>query len=182
MGENVTFVSERQLAEGTAPKVPYILVPAATHVQEKTVQALARFAASGGKVICIGEGCLGYDEYHRARQLPRALAKADLVAWVDDEKIEARLIRTELLRHGWRPRDLLVAGSAERAWGVEYRVVTQPGRTLVSAVNLLKEPQTVEIPWLAGPATDLLSGQKADLKKLTLAPMVPVLLVAPAGR
>ena len=49
MGENVTFVSERQLAEGKAPKVQWLLVPNATHVLPSTPAAVAAFAKSGGQ-------------------------------------------------------------------------------------------------------------------------------------
>ena len=65
MGENVTFVSERQLAEGTAPKVKWLLVPNATHVLPSTPPALAAFAKSGGKVLLVGKESLRHDEYDR---------------------------------------------------------------------------------------------------------------------
>src|ERR1039457_2500946 len=49
MGENVTFVSERQLAEGKAAKVQWLLVPDATHVLPSTPGAVAAFAKADRK-------------------------------------------------------------------------------------------------------------------------------------
>jgi hypothetical protein len=175
MGEPITFVSERQLAEGSAAKVQYVIVPQATHVKDATAKKLAELAASGVKILTVGENCLAFDEYHRPREVPPALATAN-VAWINDEQIFAKLLRSELARQQMTFRDVLVAGSSERAWGVEYRVHNAGGTSLISLVNLLPREQTVELKWISGSALDLLSGQTIDVKKIALKPMSPMLL------
>ena len=73
LGEPVTFVTERQLAEGTAAPVRAIILPQANHVTDATVAALDLFVAKGGKLIALGDGNLGRDEYDRRSRLPRTL-------------------------------------------------------------------------------------------------------------
>jgi hypothetical protein len=178
MGEPITFISEWQLAEGSAAKVDYVIVPQATHVKDATVKKLAELAARGVKIITVGDGCLSFDQYHSPRDVPATLTQAN-VAWINDEQIFAKLLRAELTRQQMRFRDVLVAGTSERAWGVEYRVNDADGTSLVSIVNLLPREQTVELKWASRSALDLLSGQTIDLKKIALKPMSPMLLSIP---
>ena len=64
------------------------------------------------------------------------------------------------MRVTWaRPAELLDAQTGERVFGVEYRVVSDQGRTYFSALNQLKNEQVVKLA--GGPQTqikDLLSG------------------------
>lgn len=175
MGEPVTFISERQLAEGSAAKVDYVIIPQATHVKDATVQRLADLAKSGVHVITVGDGCLGFDEYHRPRTVPESLTTAN-VAWINDEQLFPKLLRAELTRQQMKFRDVLAAGTSERAWGVEYRAHDAGGTSLISIVNLLPREQTVELNWTQGSAIDLLSSHSVDLKKLALKPMSPMLI------
>ena len=89
LGEPVTFVTERQLAEGTAAAVQAIVLPQANHVADATVAALIQFVAKGGKLIAVGDGNLGFDEYNRKRSVPRSLKPASLPV-SDDERIVFR--------------------------------------------------------------------------------------------
>src|SRR5207249_3447496 len=75
-GQPITFISERQLAEGPRPRVACIVVPQATHVTDQTIAALIRFVEGGGKVLIFGQESLTWDEYHRPRNLPAPLAGA----------------------------------------------------------------------------------------------------------
>jgi hypothetical protein len=175
MGEPITFISERQLAEGSGAKVDYVIIPHATHVKDATVKKLAELASSGVHVITVGDGCLAFDEYHRPRDVPASLTSAN-VAWINDDQVFAKLLRAELVREHMQFRDALVSGTSERAWGVEYRVHDEGGNSLISIVNLLPRAQTVELNWTEGSAVDLLSGQTIDLKKIALNPMSPMLL------
>jgi hypothetical protein len=73
--------------------------------------------------------------------------------------------------------DLRDAATGKPAWGVEFRVVRQGRTTLVPLNNLNKETKTVALPrWSEEPALDLLSGEKVDLKAVSLEPMSPRLL------
>jgi hypothetical protein len=70
---------------------------------------------------------------------------------------------------------LLDAATGDPSWGVEYRIIRESGRTLVSLVNLLEESRTVRLKQ-AGKATDLISGRSVDLRQIPLRPMEPLLL------
>ena len=63
MGEAATFVSERQLAAGAAPKIDWLIAPNATHSLDTTQSALLAFKNSGGRILLAGKGCLSRDEY-----------------------------------------------------------------------------------------------------------------------
>ena len=181
LGEPVTFVTERQLAEGTAAPVRAIILPQANHVTDATVAALNLFVAKGGKLIALGDGNLSLDEYSRERSLPRSLKSMALPA-NDDERVVFRQL-TPILRKLGLPVELLDVKTGERVFGVEYRVVSEQGRTYLSALNQLKNNLVVK---LAGrpPAQikDLLSENMGESTRIHLEPMVPVLLdLGPTG-
>jgi hypothetical protein len=152
-----------------------IVLPQANHVTDATVKALAQFVAQGGKLIAMGDGNLGHDEYDRRRQLPETLRPVALPASGDDRVVFRQL--TPLTRDLGGPAELLDAQTGERAFGVEYRVVCDQGRTYFSALNQLKNALVVKLA--GGPQTqikDLLSGAPVDGAHIRLRPMVPVLL------
>ncbi|HTL31263.1 MAG TPA: alpha-amylase family protein, partial [Tepidisphaeraceae bacterium] len=72
LGQRVTFVSETQLSESRRSpanaKVQVIIVPHATHVRDKTIEAIKAFANAGGHVVFLGDDCLKWDQYHRPRK------------------------------------------------------------------------------------------------------------------
>jgi hypothetical protein len=171
MGENVTFVSERQLAEGAAAKVQWLLVPNATHVLPSTPAALAAFAKAGGKLLLVGKDSLTRDEYDRP------LSRADYPAMelASDEPATAAALRQALAPFPFN--DLRDTATGKPAWGVEFRVVRQGRATLVPLNNFNKETRTVTLPrWPKASALDLLSGESVDLKAVSLEPMTPRLL------
>ncbi len=168
MGENVTFVSERQLADGTAAKVQWLLVPNATHVLSSTPAALAAFAKSGPKVLLVGKDSLSRDEYDRP--LPRpAYPTLELAA---TESATATALRRALAPLAFN--DLREVSTGQPAWGIEFRLVRQGRRTLAFFDNFSGQSQTVTLPrWSQGQSLDLLSGAKMDLKAIPLEPMLP---------
>jgi hypothetical protein len=173
-GQAVTFVSERQLAAGQYNGVKWIILPHVTHISDSAVAGLTNFVRSGGKVIAVGDEALAWNEYHQPRTVPTELKTCPKVAIVEDN----RVLATEL----WRT---LSAGGMEfvslsernqPAWGVEYRVVRQKDRTLVSMNNLLTRPMTVSLA-VKGRAIDLLDHNRpVELNSIRLEPMVPMLL------
>jgi len=180
LGEPVTFVTERQLAEGRAPTVRAVLLPQATHVANATVTALAEFAGRGGKLIAFGEGNLSHDENSRLRSLPVTPAMRTVPASANERVVFDALVPiTQEL--GITAR-LVDAQTGTPAFGVEYRIVRDQGRTFLSALNQLKQTQVVWISGLtARSITDLLSGGSADCARITLVPMVPVLFDLGSG-
>jgi hypothetical protein len=172
MGENVTFVSERQLAEGKTPKIKWLLVPNATHVLASTPAAVAAFAKSGGKVLLVGKECLRRDEYDRPLNRTMDYPTMELA---DNEPATADALRQKLAP--LRLNDLRDAASGKPSWGVEFRVV-QFGRVkLVPLINLNADAQTVQLPgWAQQQGLDLLSGETVGLNAISLEPMAPRLL------
>jgi hypothetical protein len=172
MGENVTFVSERQLAEGTAPRVKWLVVPNATHVLPTTPAAVAAFAKSGGKVLLIGKESLRHDEYDRP--LNRAIDYPTMEL-AGNEPATAAALRQRLAP--LQLNDLRDATTGKPAWGVEFRVV-QFGRVkLVPLINLNAEAKTVKLPgWAKKQGLDLLSGENVELNAISAETMVPRLL------
>jgi hypothetical protein len=124
---------------------------------------------------------LSNDEYNRPRRLPPALKLSPLPA-SDDERVVFRQL-APIARELSAPAELLEAQTGGPVFGVEYRVVSERGRTYLSALNQLRNAQVVK---LAGePQTqikDLLSGNMAESTRIHLKPMVPVLLdLGPTG-
>jgi hypothetical protein len=172
MGENVTFVSERQLAEGTAPKVKWLLVPNATHVLPSTPAAVAAFAKSGGKVLLVGKESLRHDEYDRPLSQANDYPAMELAG---NEPATAAALHERLAP--LQLNDLRDAATGQPAWGVEYRVVPFGKVKLVPLINLNPAAKTVLLPgWAQKQGLDLLSGEKVELNSILAEPMVPRLL------
>jgi hypothetical protein len=172
MGENVTFVSERQLAEGTAPKVKWLLVPNATHVLPSTPPALAAFAKSGGKVLLVGKESLRHDEYDRPLNQTNDYPVMELAG---NEPATAAALHARLA--SLQLNDLCDAATSQPAWGVEYRVVPFGKVKLVPLINFNAEAKTVQLPgWAQKQGLDLLSGEKVELNSIPVEPMAPRLL------
>jgi hypothetical protein len=175
LGEPITFVSEDQLAKNRAAKVDVIILTQATHVTDATVAALQKFVQGGGKLIVENDGNCGFDQYHRPRQLPAEIASAIQFKTSTKESDSARTLHQLLSEAGIKLKDLTDA-SGQPSWGVEYRIVQQPGRTLVSMIDLASKPVGVSSKALTGKAIDLLGGEEVDLTNIKLEPMVPRLL------
>ena len=159
MGENVTFVSERQLAEGTAPKVQWLLVPNATHVLPSTPAALAAFAKSGGRVLLVGKESLRRDEYDRPLNRANDYPTMELAG---NEPATAAALRQRLAP--LQLNDLRDAATGQPAWGVEFRVVQFGKVKLVPLINFNAEARTVQLPgWAQKQGLDLLSGENVEL-------------------
>ena len=172
MGENVTFVSERQLAEGNAPKVQWLLVPNATHVLPSTPAAVAAFAKSGGKVLLVGKESLRHDEYDRPLNETMDYPMMELAG---DEPATAAALRQRLAP--LQLNDLRDAATGQPAWGVEFRVVKYGKVTLVPLINFTREAKKVQLPgWARKQGLDLLSGENVQLNAISTESMAPRLL------
>jgi hypothetical protein len=175
MGQQVTYVSERQLASGKYADVDWIVLPHATHVMDSTVKALDAFVKKGGKVVFVGEGNLAFDEYHRKRTLDGELAKAPTIQLHDDSARSMSVLRQVMAGQGLKTVELLDADGQTPAWGVEYRTVAYKGGMLVPITNMLAKTVTVRLS-MKGRAVDLITGQAVDMNRLELKPMAPHLI------
>lgn len=61
---SVTFISERQLVNGIAPRYKLIVLPAAKYMPEEVFASLDRYVRAGGHVLVLPESLIG-DEYCR---------------------------------------------------------------------------------------------------------------------
>jgi hypothetical protein len=174
LGEKITFVSERQLAEGRVPAVKAIVLPKATHLTDAAAKALAAFSQKG-KLIFYGADCASLDEYGRPR-VAAQVPKRHAVVPVGAERAVTDAMRAALPQRA--DGAALVTDKHEPVWGVEWRVVEHEGSHLVPLINLLKEPQTLELTvgHSGDEAVDLLNGERVVLKQITLKPMEPMLL------
>ena len=176
LGQNITFISERQLAQGKAAKVQWLLVPNASHVLATTRPALVRFVKSGGKVLLVGKESLQRDEYNRL--LEGSTASYPSFEMEAQEEATAAVLRKTL--RSIRFEDLHDNATRKAAWGIEFRVVRNGAKTLVPIINLNKEPKTVQFPgWADRHALDLLSGEQISLRNFHIEPMLPRLLQVP---
>ncbi|HTL30385.1 MAG TPA: beta-galactosidase, partial [Tepidisphaeraceae bacterium] len=172
-GAQITFVSEKQLADGRTDLPPVIIVPKATHVSDAAVAALA---SCGKKIIRCSDMDMTNDEYHRPRQLPDELKSSPILTVGKDERENAAHLRKLMVDQGIAMNDLREADGEKLAWGIEYRVVPLSQRTLVPMINMSGKPQTVKLVSIKGDATDLLSGDRVDLNTIALDPVVPRLI------
>jgi hypothetical protein len=179
LGQNITFISERQLAQGKAAKVDWLLVPNASHVLATTPAALARFVRSGGKILLAGKDSLRWDEYHRP--LPQADWHCQSIELKGSDEASAAVLRQALNSLDFA--DLRDTATLKPAWGVEFRVVRHGNTTLVPLINFNKETKTLQLSaWAKHRAVDLLTGQPVDLNVIRAEPMLPRLLQINAAR
>ncbi|MBI3921382.1 MAG: hypothetical protein HY318_08205, partial [Armatimonadetes bacterium] len=181
LGQPVTFVSERQLAEGRAAKVDWIILPHATHVHDTTIAALEKFTSKGGRVVRAGNDCLVYDEYHRQRKPPQGVDTVPQIEVTAGEQQVMTSLRYVLANGGLKLVTLRNVGDGKLARGVEYRSVPYHDGMLVPMIDLSQQPQLVRIS-LQGSATDLLSGDAVNLDRIRLEPMQPRLVWVSARR
>ncbi len=174
MGHPVTFISERQLAEGKRSpaneNVRVIIAAGSRHVPEAVMPALAEFVKKGGSVVAIGAGNLQFDEYDRPRTLARGLVDGVTVPWKKGEDEQFGQALRAALAEKVTAFPLLsdVAGKPVR--GVEYRVVKEDDGFLVAMTNFMTEQKTLSLA-LEGTAIDLISNAAIDLKEIALEPM-----------
>jgi len=177
-GVTVGFRSERQAAEGDWGETRLLIVPGARFITPEARAAIARWADAGGRLACVGDGCLTLDPYRKAfPEPPQGLANAIVLPGT----LEGIALRDALLplleQAGGAPGVALTMADGGLPWGVEWRVGSLDGRPLANLVNVAREPKTVRLASPTGPWRDLISGQPlaADI---TLAPMRPVLATA----
>jgi hypothetical protein len=102
-GAKVGFVSERQVEAGALKGHRLVIVPAASHVSDKVVEGLIRFAREGGQVVLVGQ-CLEFGRrgWKRKDAVPDA-SFTRLPAFPDAVRARAELAPRAALLAGERP-------------------------------------------------------------------------------
>jgi hypothetical protein len=107
--------------------------------------------------------------------LPDVLNACPRLSSAGENQTLAAELRKTLISGGLKPVEEL-SEKGQPAWGVEYRVVREENRTLVSMINFLPCSKTVNLA-IKGKAIDLLhNNHPVKLEAIQLEPMVPVLL------
>ncbi len=176
-GIKIDFVSERQLLSRKGKHYKMIVIPEAAQLLPGATDTLSRLR--GLRLVLVGEA-LAKDCYGKATpsgELTGLRAGALLL----DAKLTAKqmqpLLCRELQQMGALPAGRMVdALTGKPVWGVEWLPARVNGRTVINAVNLLREPAHVTV--LRGnrkiAAIDLLSlGGREPVE--ILKPMIPVL-------
>lgn len=178
LGQQVDFVSEKELAAGRMPTSECIIAPAATHVTDETVKKLRQFVDAGGHLLFAGKDNLAYDEYHSARPAADIPAGTQLPSMTSEED-SANALREVLIKNGVDVLQVLDVTSGKPAWGVEFRSVKTDGSNIVAMMALDGHDHVVNIPGTRGRVVDELSGEAIDKDKINLEALTPRLLKMP---
>jgi hypothetical protein len=171
-GNRIAFVHTDRLLDGNSiPEV--LLVPMATHIEERAIEGILKYIEGGGMVILLGDGCLQRNEHDlEIDRLPNDPERI-VELTVDQEPVK---LRKALLDYLPAPSVHPKLADGTLAWGIEWLEVEESNRHLVNAVNLLKSD--LEVSWTCEDKCrmfDLLSGH--DLEEISiLKSLNPVLL------
>jgi beta-galactosidase len=174
----VGFVTEQMLAADDAAHMkeyPLLIVPGATHVSDRAVDQLKRYAGQGGTVVLLGEKCLAFDQYSQERpgsllafvqNAPRV--KAEEPVEEIGNQLESLAGQADLQRPV-----VCRGGDGKIPWGVQCVSARTNGALLVHLINVGKNEKTVLLfsggkP--VGETFDLLRNEKAGAGKISLQP------------
>lgn len=177
LGEPVTFVTEKELADGNVPDVAAIVIPQATHVSDATCRGVQDFAKHGGRLVFVGSDNLAKDQYDRGRSDVSELKGSQLSWPSDDRKMQTQMEPVLKSIRSYNP--IVDMQTGRQAFGIEYRVVEVSGKLYVSAVNMSNTSLAIDVPALgAGRVKDLLSGENLNASRIEMPPMQPRMLRA----
>lgn len=158
-GANPNFITERQIIAGEKP-AGILVIPGAANVRSEAFDKIKEYAASGGKVWAVGDGCLAKNEKNESvsgsvtyeKKLAASAAKAEF------EKISAPVV---------------CAADGKALENVEIMSVDYKGEKLVNLCSYdWNETKTVKFD---GVAINLLTGERFK-GSAALAPYEPMLL------
>ncbi len=182
-GQPVTFISETQLATGQRSlannQVQLLILPHSTHMTDKAYAGLKQFVANGGKVLAVGQDCGAYDDYGQLRSSQSQWLK--IMPEHASEKIADQLDAI-LNQCDLQAPVLINVKTKQPVWGVEYRVVPQADRVLITLTNFNNSDMLVRLN-LPGvdseKAVDLLVSEAVTLEQIKLAPAQSKLIQVP---
>ena len=169
----IRFVTEKQIADGSARMPRLLIAPQAGYVRDEAVDAVESFVRDGGTLVATGDA-FAHDEYGTDRDvafLPSSRraengswthgeGRVEYLAETPDPKALAEVIDPLLDTAGVSRPVRVLDHMRRRLWGVRTIAAQFNGRRLVYAVNLASRPHVVQIA-SAEPfetATDLITG------------------------
>jgi hypothetical protein len=161
-GIKVTFVSDRQAEQGRLKgfKPRLLIVPAASHVSNKAVEQIKRFADNGGTVLLVGN-CFKFDQRGKLREKKVGLERMEPIKAFDTAGEARTSLKPWLEKLGGVP-PVKVETTGNSFPVLEWRYAKDGKDDLVYLLNLGHKPVTVTL-WLAGKkrdGRDLISGEK----------------------
>jgi hypothetical protein len=181
-GIPLRFLSENQLKSGLLDGVKVLILPRAVNSPPGLREAAARFAASGGRLLLLGDDCLSRDEYgHPLTDTPEKIPQATLLTPTTEHEPAVEL-RERLMRPittaRINPAIVLTGPDGQPVYGIEWQSARYKNRVIVTLVNLTKKTIRFGLSAEGRPvqaAHDLIS-----IKDLTLPieakPLEPMLL------
>ncbi len=143
-GIPMQFISEDQLKNGHWNGVKVLIVPLAVNSPPGLREAARRFAASGGRLVMMGNDCLSRDEYgHPLRDATDKIPQASPIDPVGEKEsttaLRSRLVK-ELAAAQVIPTVVLTGPDGEPVFGIEWHAARHNERLVVSLVNLTRKP------------------------------------------
>ncbi len=154
---NYGFLSERQIGKGQLKGRKLLIVPAADHVVDETVNSFKEYLESGGTALMIGDS-LGHDERGQKRDVSELFSKAEDISVagfpVKMSRIgKGRIYRTACLsgqqykhffdafldeigiERSYRVTDM----ASDPVDGIDFRTTRSEGRRLAYLINLSRQ-------------------------------------------
>ncbi|RAU98158.1 S-layer homology domain-containing protein [Paenibacillus sp. YN15] len=189
-GQRIGFVTEKQIAAGKLADYKLLVVPAAAHVNADALPGIEQFAASGGKVVLIGEDSLTKDGHNQPQNAAAYQAVAGQALTLPAQygagvlqSPTATEIRAQLLPllEELNALEVMVTDTATQAPAVElgWQTGVYNGRLLLNVVNYTGETRQLQITRQGEPVAamkDLISGRSLSGAALELPPYAPYLL------
>jgi len=182
-GAKLGFVTERQLtklaATGEVPlsmhKAKVLVLPSVTHASQACVDALARLATQGVKIVQVGKPFGALTEYG-AERAPAAKLDATLDLPATAKELWQAL-RPRLADWGVHPLAEVVDQSGKPVWGVEWLATRLGDRLLANLSNYLRKPVRVRllVDGRAAQVADRITADQAQ-PSLELPSLAPVLV------
>ncbi len=174
-GQNVGFITERQLASGQWSGVRVLVLPNVSALTNEAFEGIESLIASGAAVIRTESGPV-YDEHGRA--LGRTLNSSvnSILVRGKGESSEYLDSVDELMSRGVLPDPLrVITRNGFPIEGVKTRYAKGAGGEYLYVVNLRKEPVACRLNREIGPATDVFTSRVVEFPR-TIDPLDPVLL------
>ena len=186
-GEKVHFIVESQPERFKDFKV--LVFPYSRNVKTSTLNAVADYVSSGGKVILLGEDSLSLDEHnkpHNSDVLAKIYAAAQIIPIEVDglqmSNLESReldeIIEAAVSEITKKSISIIDVETGEPIRGVEWSTAVYQGKTLVNLVNYdWNMPKTIKI-FKDGEEISVVKELRRDeeLKDVVLEPYDPLLL------
>ncbi len=166
-GLKVGFITERQLEEGRRPAGQTVLLCSVTHLSDK---ARAALKIGGVRLIAVGDGNLGHDEYGAEREAVQGAVPYRHGS--DGRRDIFRSMGTLAARLRLRPAARVMMADGSEPFGVAWRCAVDGKGVLINMINYNQKPVALRVSAGSGPCRvgDLIADRPAT-GRITLKPL-----------